>query len=226
MPSSSLLESCPKESEAIAQQAMGHDGHETSPAPVTTNLFLQIVEHPDGTISRPFIPFIPPTDHIDSALVRSRDVPLNSSFKTSLRLYLPSSPQKLPIILFCHGGGFILFNSGSAPYHFFCEQMAKSLSALVLSLDYRLAPDHRLPAAYNDVLDAILWLRAQAAADSSARDPWLTSHADFERVYIAGSSSGANMAFHAAIRIADLDLDLQPIKIAGVLLHQPYLGGE
>lgn len=203
---------------------MGYDGSELSTAPKATNLFLQIVEHPDGTITRPFVPQIPPTDLIDGAALRSRDIPLNPSSKTSIRLYLPSSPQKLPIILFFHGGGFIILNSASAPYHVFCEQMAQSLTALVLSLDYRLAPEHRLPAAYGDALDAILWLRDQAAADSSARDPWLASHADFDRIFIAGSSSGANMAFHAAIRIADLDL--QPMKIAGVVLNQPYLGGE
>ncbi|KAL0907827.1 hypothetical protein M5K25_022268 [Dendrobium thyrsiflorum] len=204
---------------------MGDHGIECSAKPNSANLFLQIIENPDGTITRPFVPQIPPSDLIDGAAVRSRDIPLNPSSKTSLRLYLPSSSlQKLPIILFFHGGGFILFNSSSAPYHFFCEQMAQSLSALVLSLDYRLAPDHRLPAAYDDALDAILWLRDQAAADSSERDPWLASHADFDRFFIAGSSSGANMAFHAAIRIADLDL--QPLKIAGILLNQPYLGGE
>ncbi|PKU88024.1 probable carboxylesterase 8 [Dendrobium catenatum] len=204
---------------------MGDHGIECSAKPNSPNLFLQFTENPDGTITRPFVPQIPPSDLIDRADVRSRDIPLNSSLKTSLRLYVPSSSlQKLPIILFFHGGGFILFNSSSAPYHFFCEQMAQSLSALVLSLDYRLAPDHRLPAAYDDALEAILWLRTQAAADSSARDSWLASHADFDRVFIAGSSSGANMAFHAAIRIADLDL--QPLKIAGVLLNQPYLGGQ
>lgn len=205
----------PKQKKATNQQQMGSEGHESNNTP---NLFLQIVEHLDGTITRPIIPQIPPNN-------LTKDIPLNPSSKTSLRLYLPKtlppSPKKLPITLFFHGGGFVLFRAASAPYHAFCEQFASSLPALVLSLDYRLAPDHRLPAAYDDALDAVLWLRAQAASPS---DPWLAAHADFGRVFLAGSSSGANMAFHAAIKIADLDL--RPMNIAGVVLNQPYVGGE
>ncbi|KAG0494020.1 hypothetical protein HPP92_005014 [Vanilla planifolia] len=217
---------------------MGDLGSEPPTTEKSASIFLQIVEHPDGTVTRPFVPLIPVTDgdgplipvtdgNRDAVAVRSRDV-LLGPFKISLRIYLPelhSSPsEKLPLVLFFHGGGFVLFRPASAPYHFSCEHMARSLSAIVLSLDYRLAPEHRLPAAYDDAVESILWVRSQAAADPSERDPWLAEHADFGRFFIMGSSSGANMAFHSALRVSDLDL--QPLQIAGIVLNQPYLGGE
>lgn len=96
------------------------------------NPFLQIVEHPDGTITRPFVPQSPPNPNPP---VLSKDLPLNPSRGTYLRLYLPiaaaSPDQKLPVLLFFHGGGFVLFSPSDASYHASCEAMAASLPALV-----------------------------------------------------------------------------------------------
>lgn len=194
-----------------------------APAPALakgTSLFLQIVEHPDGSISRPTVPLAPPTGdhHHPDSPVLSKDVPLNSTHKTFLRIYRPNipSPSKLPIIIYFHGGGFVVFSTASFFYHGFCEQMARALPALVVSLDYRLAPEHRLPAAYEDAMEAILWVRA-------AEDPWLTSYGDFSRCLVMGSSSGANMAYHAGMRAAALEL--RPVRLVGLILNQPYFGG-
>lgn len=98
--------------------------------------------------------------------------------------------------------------------------MAADLPALVISLDYRLAPENRLPAAYEDAVEAILWVRAQTQA---AGEPWLTSHVDFSRCFLMGSSSGANMAYHAGLRA--VTLELQPVRLVGLILNQPYFGG-
>ncbi|KAM0945563.1 putative carboxylesterase [Dioscorea sansibarensis] len=196
-----------------------------NPRPKSTSLFLQIVEHPDGTISRPIVPISPPSSNQSNPQSRSlsKDLTLNPVHGTSLRLYCPNhSPlHKLPIIVFFHGGGFVAFNASTVFYHEECEQMAAELPAIVVSLDYRLAPEHRLPAAYDDGVEALSWVWDQAKGGG---DPWITNHGDFSRCYLMGSSSGGNMAYHAGIRTMDLDGD--PIVLAGVILNQPYLGGE
>ncbi|CAL5000701.1 unnamed protein product [Urochloa decumbens] len=160
------------------------------------NLFMQIAVHPDGTITRPEVPLIPPCSG-GGAAVFSRDVPLDASLGTNLRLYLPNPapppPTKLPVVLFFHGGGFVLFSPATAFYHAHCEAMAAALPCLVASLDYRLAPERRLPAAYDDAASAL------------------------------ACSSGGNMAFFAGLRLVNSP---SAAAVRGLLLHQPYLGGE
>ncbi|XP_072995457.1 carboxylesterase 1-like [Typha latifolia] len=184
-----------------------------SPSDTTTSLFVQIVEHLDGTITRPFSPVSPPSP---DAPVLSKDVVLNPTHRTSLRLYLPAASGKLPILLFFHGGGFVLFNSSSTFYHLFCESMSLSLPVLVVSVDYRLAPEHRLPAAYDDAVEALHWLR-------ESNDSWIKNHGDLSKVFLMGSSSGANMVYQVARR--SLKLHLPPLNLCGLVLNQPYFGG-
>ncbi|PUZ52573.1 hypothetical protein GQ55_6G281700 [Panicum hallii var. hallii] len=188
-----------------------------APAPQMTkenNLFMQIAVHPDGTVTRPEVPLLPPS--APGAAVASRDVPLDASLGTYLRLFLPDpaprSPARLPVVLFFHGGGFVLFSPATAFYHAHCEAMAAAVPCLVASLEYRLAPERRLPAAYEDAASAVAWLRTTA-------DPWVAAHGDLSRCYVMGSSSGGNMAFFAGLRTRALDL------VRGLLLHQPYFGG-
>ncbi|CAL5013970.1 unnamed protein product [Urochloa decumbens] len=183
------------------------------------NLFMQIVVNPDGTITRPEVPLIPPSSSSSSttAAAVSRDVPLDASLGTNLRLYLPNpvpTNSKLPVVLFFHGGGFVLFSPATAFYHAHCEAMAAALPCLVASLDYRLAPERRLPAAYDDAASAVSWLLGAGGA----ADPWVAAHADLSRCFVMGSSSGGNMAFFAGLRT-------KSAAVRGLLLHQTYLGG-
>ncbi|KAG0524199.1 hypothetical protein BDA96_07G190000 [Sorghum bicolor] len=194
-----------------------------------TNLFMQIVVNPDGTVTRPEVPLVPSSEAAASGGdlgrgVISRDVPLDASAGTYLRLYLPSpspatsSNAKLPVVLYFHGGGFVILSPATVFYHGHCEAMAAAVPAIVASLEYRLAPEHRLPAAYEDAAAAVAWLR-----DGAPGDPWVAAHGDLSRCFLMGSSSGGNMAFFAALRTGGLDM--APATVRGVLLHQPYLGG-
>ncbi|TKW11631.1 hypothetical protein SEVIR_6G244300v4 [Setaria viridis] len=209
-----------------------------APPPALTkenNLFMRIAVNPDGTVTRPEVPLVPASESAAAAV--SRDVPLDASLGTYLRLYLPnpvppppspatSNKYKLPVVLFFHGGGFVLFSPATVFYHAHCEAMAAAVPCVVASLEYRLAPERRLPAAYEDADAALAWLRGAVAGT----DPWLAAHGDLSRCYVMGSSSGGNMAFFAGLRAAKGGADQSSYPAAtgavrGLLLHQPYLGG-
>ncbi|KAM7508726.1 hypothetical protein LguiA_019179 [Lonicera macranthoides] len=195
--------------------------------------FLKISRNPDGSLTRHnLVPTVPTSSTEDSddnsdtpQLSVSKDITLNAAKKTFIRLFRPNNnlnTSKLPIIIYFHGGGFILFSAASYPFHLSCYELASHSPALIASVEYRLAPENRLPAAYEDAVDAIAWIRAQAIR-SEGRDPWMEELADFERVFLMGSSSGGNIVYNGALRA--LDVDLPPVKIAGLIMNQPYLGG-
>ncbi|KAK4280440.1 hypothetical protein QN277_012065 [Acacia crassicarpa] len=119
---------------------------------------LHVLRNPDGTFTR-FLedPHTPPTpDPSLPILVLTKDMTINQSNNTWLRLFLPrkalerpSNNSKLPLIFFFHGGGFIYPSVASTIFHDFCSTMASDIGAVVASLDYRLNLEHRLPA-YED----------------------------------------------------------------------------
>ncbi|PIN15455.1 Arylacetamide deacetylase [Handroanthus impetiginosus] len=189
---------------------------------------LGISWNPDGTLNRSIlIPMVDPTPDADanpSAVALSQDVYLSPYNKAYVRLYIPVNPpknQKLPLIIYFHGGDFVLFSASTVIFHNFSNDIASQFPAVVVSVEYRLAPENRLPAAYDDALNAIAWVRAQALG-IGGRDPWL-EYADFSRVFLLGSSAGANIAYHVALRA--LDFDITPLQIKGLLLNQAYFGG-
>ncbi|KAI3912792.1 hypothetical protein MKW92_046206 [Papaver armeniacum] len=155
----------------------------------------------------------------------TKDISLNPDLKTSIRIFRPPSElsvtTKLPTVIYFHGGGFILFSADSTVIHNFCQSIATHLPAIVLSVDYRLAPESRLPAAYDDAGDALKWVKDQAA-DTLNGEPWLKEYADFSRCFIMGCSAGGNIAYHANLRA--VEMDLEPLKINGLILHQPLFG--
>lgn len=190
--------------------------------------FLKISRNSDASITRhASIPFTPADP--EATPVLSKDVPLNPTHNTWIRIFLPNqtsppSDKKLPVVIYFHGGGFVLLSAGTTVFHDFCVKLSSGLPAVVLSIDYRLAPEHRLPAAYDDAVDALLWARAQALGPASAVEPCLRARADFSRCFLMGTSAGGNIAYHAGLRATAMDLD--PLKIRGLILNQPYFGGR
>ena len=187
---------------------------------------LQIVRNPDGTITRALdIPETPPTSDPSLPIsVLSKDIPINQSNNTWVRIYLPregldsSSHLKLPLVVYCHGGGFILSSAASSTVHDHCVRLANELRVIIASVEYRLAPEHRLPAAYDDAVEALYRIK-------TTQDDWLTKHADFSNCFIMGMSAGGNIAYHAGLRVAAEADRLGPLNIKGLILQQPFFGG-
>ncbi|KAL8462073.1 hypothetical protein ACS0TY_033230 [Phlomoides rotata] len=86
------------------------------------------------------------------------------------------------------------------------------IPAVVMSVEYRLAPEHRLPAAYDNCSEALHWIR-------TTRDEWLT------KCFLMGSSAGGNIAFCVGLDAVTTVDQLTPLKIEGLILHQPFFGG-
>lgn len=118
----------------------------------------------------------------------------------------------------------MVMSATSTPIHVICSEISAQSPAIVVNVEYRLAPEHCLPAAYDDGVDAIRWVRDQALGTGpDGREEWLTEYADFSRVYLMGSSAGGNLIYNVGLRA--LDLDLHPIKIVGLIIDQAFIGG-
>ncbi|XP_076956731.1 carboxylesterase 1-like [Bidens hawaiensis] len=181
-----------------------------------------MVLNADGSYTRlvsfPTSPPKPDPDSDTPAL--SKDVIIDDTKKTGVRIYIPKETpvQKLPLIVYYHGGGFVVMSAATTMNHDFCDQLAAYLRVVVVSVDYRNAPEHRLPAAYDDGVEALHWIK-------STQDPWLTDFADFSNCYLMGSSAGANLVYHAALRVSQHLADLKPLNIKGLILHNLFIGG-
>ncbi|KAI4347472.1 hypothetical protein L6164_008284 [Bauhinia variegata] len=193
----------------------------------------QIVANPDGTFTRlgmdkfPIIPAKPDLDDDDPSTVLTKDLTLNPNTKTWVRIFLPrkaldqnsSSFTKLPLIVYYHGGGFVYPGPSTSLAHAFCCKLAEFLPAVIVSVGYRLSPENRLPAAYDNGVEALNWLKA-------TDEEWVREYADVSNVYLMGSSSGGNLAYHVGLRVS-LEVDgYDPLKIQGLILHYPFFGGS
>ncbi|XP_020591265.1 tuliposide A-converting enzyme 2, chloroplastic-like [Phalaenopsis equestris] len=91
--------------------------------------------------------------------VQSKDVTINPTTGLSVRLYLPPFsapiPKKLPVLISIHGGGFCLVRASSSIYHGYVNSITAKAGILAVSVDYRLAPENPLPAAYDDCWEAL-----------------------------------------------------------------------
>ena len=146
------------------------------------------------------------------ALPRVEDIAIPARDGTQLhaRLYAPSTAQPLPVLLYLHGGGFTI---GSVATHdTLCRELAFQAGCAVVSLDYRLAPEHKFPTAINDAWDALQWLHQQGQ----------TLGLDSSCMAVGGDSAGGTLAAACALlaRDAGLPLQLQLLIYPGTCAHQ------
>ncbi|MDN3693415.1 alpha/beta hydrolase [Chryseobacterium tructae] len=120
---------------------------------------------------------IPESLSVENIYIASSDVQRS----IRLRVYQPKGKENLPILLYFHGGAFIY--GTPEQYDFIFVPLALDINAVVVSVDYRLAPEHPFPAAMKDGYDALLWLSESAAQISGNKN----------NIIVGGSSAGATI---------------------------------
>jgi len=108
-----------------------------------------------------------------------------------VRIYTPEGQGELPVIVYFHGGGWVLGTLDTVDV--LCTQLANRASAVVVSVDYRLAPEHKFPAAADDCFAALRWVADHARE----------LNADPQRLAVAGDSAGGNLAAVSAAMARD-----------------------
>ncbi|KAL6857171.1 hypothetical protein ACP4OV_018553 [Aristida adscensionis] len=162
----------------------------------------------------------------DGGGVATMDVVLDAGTGLSVRLFLPVQerrrpPAKLPILVFFHGGGFVVGSARSPTYHGYVASLAAAAGVLAVSVDYRLAPEHPLPAAYDDCWDALRWA---ASARDGGGGGWLAEHGDTARVFVAGDSAGGNIVHNVLVRAAAAGGGAP--RVEGAILLHPFFCGN
>uniref|UniRef100_A0ACD5WGT8 Uncharacterized protein n=3 Tax=Avena sativa TaxID=4498 RepID=A0ACD5WGT8_AVESA len=186
----------------------------------------------DGTTVRSATPPPHTVEDRDDGRVEWTDAVYDAGRGLGVRLYRPrllgpgqgKQERRLPVLAYFHGGGFCIGSYAWPTSHACCLRFADELPAVVLSFDYRLAPEHRIPAAHEDAAVALLWLRDRLVAPSDSDEDgvhaWLAdSGADPGRLFVSGDSAGGNITHHMAARFrAD---GLSPVRISGYVLLIP-----
>ena len=147
----------------------------------------------------------PQVDRVEDMFLAARD-----GHAMPARLYAPRSNAALPVLLYIHGGGFTV---GSLTTHdVLCRQLSRHGHCAVVSLDYRLAPEHRFPTAVHDCWDALNWLQQHGR----------TLGLDTTRLAVGGDSAGGTLAAVCTLmaRDAGLPLCLQLLFYPGCIARQ------
>ena len=111
--------------------------------------------------------------------------PLNAT------IYTPVGTGPFPVVVYFHGGGWVIGNRHV--YDAGARSLSKGAQAVVISVDYRLAPEHKFPAAWDDALATYKWAATNAG----------TWRGDPRRLALAGESAGGNLALATAIATVD-----------------------
>ena len=127
----------------------------------------------------------------------------------AVRVYRPSDATDLPVLVWFHGGGWVLgdINAGDLPG----RDLATQAQCVVISVDYRLAPEAPFPGPFDDCLAATRWAISQSA--EIGVDP--------RRVAVGGDSAGGNLAAAVALEVAT-----DGVALAGQLLVYPITSAD
>ena len=118
---------------------------------------------------------------IEMASVKDMDAEA-MGLSVPVRVYTPKGDGPFPVVVFYHGGGWVQGNRDTHDWP--CRAIADRSGAVVVSVDYRLAPEHPYPAAVNDAYAALVWVKANGKSLNT--DPL--------KIAVAGDSAGGNLA--------------------------------
>ncbi len=139
-----------------------------------------------------------------------RDIPVAGG-SVHLRVYTPKAGSApMPIIVYYHGGGFVIANLDV--YDASAKSLAAQVGAIVVSVAYRLAPEHKFPTAHNDAFAAYQWVVNNAKS----------LNGDGTKIAVAGESAGGNLAVNTAIKARDTKIMIP----TAILAVYPVAGAD
>ncbi|KAE8710556.1 Gibberellin receptor GID1 [Hibiscus syriacus] len=175
-------------------------------------LAYNLLRRPDGTFNRHLAEFLDrkvPANANPVDGVFSFDVLIDRGTTLLSRIYRPATAEDPPPNL----AELEKPSQPSAIYDTLCRRLVGLCKAVVVSVNYRRAPEHRYPCAYDDGWTALKWVNSR---------PWLRSKKDSKvHIYLAGDSSGGNIVHHVALRAMESGID-----ILGNIMLNPMFGGE
>ncbi len=127
---------------------------------------------------------------VEVASVVDRAIP-GPAGEIPVRIYTPDAPESRPLVVYFHGGGFVFCSIDT--HDGTCRRLANAAGAVVMSVEYRLAPEHCFPAPLEDCYAATAWAHEHADALG----------ADASQLVVAGDSAGGNMAAATALVARD-----------------------
>ncbi len=128
---------------------------------------------------------------------------LGAAGSVPARIYTPAGSGPFPLVVYFHGGGFVIATMDT--YDASARALANATGAIVVSVQYRKAPEHKFPAAHDDALAAYAWVVKNGAE----------LNGNVARVAVAGESAGGNLALATAIGAREKQLPL-PVAILAV----------
>jgi versiconal hemiacetal acetate esterase len=129
---------------------------------------------------------IPPTD----TSIRTEDIQVSENYK--VRVYHPpGATGNDPLGIYIHGGGWTICDLDSEDA--ICRTISKSINIVLVSVDYRLGPEHKFPAALDDCVDAFSWALTNYSKLGISKS----------NVVIIGGSAGGNLAIGSALKLID-----------------------
>ncbi|CAL4999330.1 unnamed protein product [Urochloa decumbens] len=203
-----------------------------------------LIQYKSGRVQR-FMgtTFTPPS--LDARTgVASKDVVVDQATGLRARIYRPSrgaviggGGKRLPVLLYFHGGAFVVESAFDPVYHGYLNALTAKANVVAVSVNYRLAPEHPLPAAYDDAWAALQWVVDNArrgGGGGGGGEPWLAKHGDVSRLFLAGDSAGGNIAHNLAMRAGQQQQHPSFLlagraaapAIRGVALLDPYFLGR
>ncbi|MDR0230166.1 MAG: alpha/beta hydrolase [Flavobacteriaceae bacterium] len=162
---------------------------------------IRIEEQKVANLEEPLI--VPTTIALENISIPSRE----NNRTIPLRTYRPKEQNNMPVLLYFHGGAFIY--GSPEQYDFIFTELALQTKALIISVDYRLAPEHPFPAALNDAYDALLWLSHHATQLGGNKN----------NIIVGGSSAGGAIA----ASLAQMAKDKKEVTIKHQYLLYPPL---
>ncbi|XVF63477.1 hypothetical protein PTKIN_Ptkin09bG0089700 [Pterospermum kingtungense] len=152
--------------------------------------------------------------------VVSSDIMVDTARNLWFRLYTNNGSHvgglPIPVIVYFHGGGFAYMAANSIAYDDLCKRLVREIPAVVVSVNYRLSPEHRYPSQYEDGFDVLKFIDNP---DFKGFLPSVNTNSNRIQLFVAGDSAGGNLAHHVALKACQHQFSR--LNLLGVIALQP-----